>query len=200
LLQSNPTGGAFIANATVDPVNGGLVGGNQTLLNQFRQYITWSLSTDNHLFVQDVPTPERIAANLLRIFVLEERADNSNEVYQRFGKPGLIKWAMDALRYYAPEVAWVDPLDVAFEYERFALSSIDAYSTLNIADVRAFAKNPIPGEKMCFTSEGFDLLAHSWQVRKQTTNYTNILCNSLVFILGGFNSPFIRVLGTRRNF
>jgi hypothetical protein len=152
-----PLGGITIAN------------GIQQILDNYRNYPQWSFfgDTKGGFFtdlIQYLPTPERAQANLLRSFHDEERARHLRTIYNMQGAQGLQAWIMGQIRQTMSDIPNIpDPTKIVYHFEEFGYSRVDPYTTLSNTDLRNFAKTPLPGELISFSTESFNYMNWGWQ-------------------------------------
>lgn len=117
-------------------------------------------------FIQYVPTPERKEGNLLRYFFEQEACDTFDAIYASSGALGVQKELMSRTRVAlsaAIDKSIPDPVEAYYSSEKFAYASFAPGAPFTASQLSLFAAEPMPGKKICFASEGFNILDWGWQ-------------------------------------
>jgi hypothetical protein len=114
-------------------------------------------------FAQYVGTPDRQEMNLIRIFLEDHDCDSLNSILSSDGQAAVTDEMMARLRAIFSNETIPDPLDGYYRYEQFAYQLTRPGAGFLSGQLYAWAKEPIPGEKICMVSEGFDALNSGWQ-------------------------------------
>jgi len=139
---------------------------------QGRENVQWTFQdfTDGAgsdlLFVQFVPTPERIEGNLLRYFFEEGACETLDGIFTESGLAGVKTELMRRTRLkIGPAINGriPEPVESYYSSERFAYSGVKVGSPLRAEQWFAWGTEPLPGEKICFATEGVNMLDSGWQ-------------------------------------
>ena len=117
-------------------------------------------------FIQYVPTPERQEGNLLRFFFEEEPCRQFDAIYAASGASGVQSELMSRVNFnFATAVGTsiANPTESYYSSELYAYSGIAPGAPFRATDWLRWATEPMPGEKLCFATEGVNMLDSGWQ-------------------------------------
>ncbi len=124
------------------------------------QFMSWTVEYDGGM-LQFIATPDRVRANMLRLFLAPQLAKSSLALFRRGGADAVAKRELrkiSRLRQFAgADLATAGTL---FHYEEWAYARLapDAKVTAEeVADWAAEAE-----DKLCFASEGFSIVHKGW--------------------------------------
>lgn len=117
-------------------------------------------------FVQYVPTPERKEGSLLRYFFEEASCREMDRIYTESGASGVQAELMYRTRFNFEKAVGKripDPVEAYYQSDLYAYAGIAPGAPFRALEWMAWAAEPIIGEKLCFATEGVNMLDSGWQ-------------------------------------
>lgn len=145
---------AFNLNFTMNPLE-----------KNYTQWSFWDNSQGGFTFIQFLPTPERQAGNLLRVFWDNANIKQYDNVLETGGQAAVTELVMMRLRekFTVSDGPIPDPVDAFYKSEQNGYTYISAGAPFTAVQQTAWAIEPLAGEKLCLVGESYDMLNTGWQ-------------------------------------
>ena len=116
-------------------------------------------------FIQYVPTPERQQGNLLRYFFEDEMCEPLDTIFAASGQAGVQQELMQRTRLFLGAAIGTpipDPTQSYYSSELYAYAGVAPGAPFTVGQWSAWAAEPLAGEKICFATEGTNMLDSGW--------------------------------------
>lgn len=134
-----------------------------------RAGITWSFFDESEYspieFIQYLPTPERDASNLLRVWVKPDYCALVQEILDNQGQAAVSTYLLNYMhsRFDGNGTTVSDVADAYFSSEPSSYSGLRVGVTFDYAEQADYAKRPFVGRRLCLASEGYSTEHAGWQ-------------------------------------